>query len=88
VAVSADTSSAAAGSTPVVGAAAAVFSALIVVPIPAKVVAVALSASGCVVTNDIGNPFERLHMRTQAREYHTPASEFVDRPRSIGIWTH
>jgi hypothetical protein len=52
-AVSADTSSAAAGTTPVVGAAAATFWALIDEPIPCKVPAAAVSASGCVDTNDM-----------------------------------
>src|SRR5271166_6019359 len=52
-AVSADTSSAAAGTTPVVGAAAAAFWALIDEPIPCKVPAATVSASGCVDTNDM-----------------------------------
>jgi hypothetical protein len=51
--VSADTSSAAAGTTPVVGAAAAAFWGLIAEPIPCKVPAAAVSASGCVDTNDM-----------------------------------
>src|ERR1700756_5068312 len=55
-AVSADTSSAAAGTTPVVGAAAAAFWALMVEPIPCRVPAAAAKASGCVVTNDIVFP--------------------------------
>src|ERR1700751_1382785 len=52
VAVSADTSSAAAGITPVVGTAALAFWALIVKPILCKLAAVAANISGCVVTND------------------------------------
>src|SRR5947209_3039219 len=52
-AVSADTSSAAAGTTPVVGAAAAAFWALNAEPIPCKLPAAAASASGWVVTKDI-----------------------------------
>jgi hypothetical protein len=52
-AVSADTSSAAAGTAPVVGAAAAAFWALIAAPIPCKVPTAAVSASGYVDTNDI-----------------------------------
>src|SRR5271163_1923642 len=50
-------------------------------PTLAKLAAVSASASGWVVTNGISSPFERLHKRTQAREYHTPAGEFVDTPR-------
>jgi hypothetical protein len=47
---------AAAGTTPVVGAAAAAFCALIAEPIPCKVPAADASASGCVVTYDIRFP--------------------------------
>jgi hypothetical protein len=57
-------------------------------PTPARLVAVAASAPGCVVTNDIGDPFDRLHVRRQVRECHAPASEFVEMPRNSGIWTH
>jgi hypothetical protein len=52
VAVSAETSSAAAGITPVVGGAAAEFWALIVEPIPVKLTTAAARASGWVVTNE------------------------------------
>jgi hypothetical protein len=30
------------------------------------------------VTNDIGLPLGGLHMQLKTREYHTPASEFVE----------
>jgi hypothetical protein len=63
VAVSAETSSAAAGTTPVVGGAAAAFWALIAEPIPAKLADAAAKASGCVVTNDIGLPFDSCSIR-------------------------
>src|SRR5271163_1391190 len=52
-AVSADTSSAAAGTTPVVGAAAAILPAAISEPIPCRSPAAKASISGCVVTNDM-----------------------------------
>jgi hypothetical protein len=52
-AVSADTSSAAAETTPVVGAAAAAFWAFIDEQIPCKVPAAAVSACGCPDTNDM-----------------------------------
>jgi deoxyribose-phosphate aldolase len=61
-----------------VGAAAAEFCALIVAPIPAKLAAVALSASGAVVTYDIGFPLGGYHMRMKTRGFHTPASGFVE----------
>ena len=51
--MAADTSSPAAASTPVVGAAAAAFAALIVEPIFAKSVAAAITMSGAAITNDI-----------------------------------
>jgi hypothetical protein len=66
-AVSADTSSAAAGNTPVVGAAAALFCALIIVPAHAKLVAAALSASGWVTTKDIGVPLDRCAYTDDSR---------------------
>src|SRR5271166_1002800 len=50
---SADTSSAAAGSTPVVGIAAAAFWALSMEPMACRLAAAAASSSGCVVTKDI-----------------------------------
>src|SRR5277367_6302801 len=52
-AVSADTSSAAAGTTPVVGAAAAILPAAIPEPMPCRSPAAHASISGCVVTNDM-----------------------------------
>jgi hypothetical protein len=51
IATRADTWSAAAGTTPVVGAAAAAFPAFIAEPTPRSVPADAASASGCMVTN-------------------------------------
>src|SRR5579875_999743 len=56
IAVSAETSSAAAGITPVVGAAAAALWVAIAVPIPRKSAAAAASISGCVVTKDMALP--------------------------------
>src|ERR1700753_3571745 len=88
VAASADTSSAAGGSTPAVGVAAAAFWALNMAPTPARLAAVAASASGCVVTNDIGNPFDGLDVRMQARECRAPASELGEMPRNTGICSH
>src|SRR5690625_3473856 len=52
-AVSADTSSAAAGTTPVVGIAAAAFCAATAVPIPRRSAAAAVSSSGRADTKDI-----------------------------------
>src|ERR1700733_12760335 len=53
-AVTSDTSSAAAGTTPVIGVAVAAFWAASVEPIPAKRLAAAVSDSGCAVTKTIG----------------------------------
>ena len=62
-AVTADTSSAAAGTTPVVGAAAAAFWAVNAEPILAKSPAAVLSISGCVVTKDMDFSFRKLSDR-------------------------
>jgi hypothetical protein len=59
-AIRADTSSAAAGSTLVVGNAAAVLASLIVEPIFATSVAAADTHSGATLTNDIPDPFPLL----------------------------
>jgi hypothetical protein len=56
-AVNADTSSAAAGTTPVVGAAAAAFPALTAEPMASKLLAAIASISGWVLTNDMSFPF-------------------------------
>jgi hypothetical protein len=52
------------------------------VPIPARLAAAALSASGCVVTNDIGLPFDRCQLRlTISVEQHAAARWRVNTAR-------
>src|SRR5271166_118745 len=94
-AVSADTSSAAAGTTPVVGAAAAAFWALIDEPIPCKVPAAAVSASGCVDTNDMRfsswtwtDPRSARSGRCDVRSQRSWAAEVQTDDSALGHYTY